>query len=109
MKSNKSVRTKTLVIIFILIELITIFHLFKLIMDKRKKILGAVVVNPIHRENIIFPIDSEFKYYFNFNYGNNHVVRQELYWRNGEYVYYSINKDGLNEKRILPLTNLQER
>jgi hypothetical protein len=77
-----------LFIILIIIQIFIIFLLSFQIYQKQKNILGETAVNPIKKENLIFPKEGELKYFYE-------PKSNIKYNRHG--TFYYINSDGLHE------------
>ncbi len=86
--------------ILVLIELAIILFLFFKINLKRKDILGAVYINPIKKENIVFAPTNNLKYFYEPR--PNIKERDKPEWMKQEIVY-TYNSDGLNERFDYPV------
>ena len=63
---------------------------------KRQQVLGVLNINPIPKDTLVFPEDTEFKYYFEPK--PNEALEEKRYWPPYKKVVYTINSDGLNER-----------
>lgn len=84
-----------LLALIILTELFVIGFLAFRIHEKQKKVLGAVSVNPIKKETIVFNPQSKLKHFYEPK--PNSTVKDTPSWLTYE-VTYTINSDSLNEK-----------
>lgn len=81
-------------ILLILTELLIIVYLTRLIITKSKNILGTKSINPIKKENIIFPNVKDLKYFYE---PKPNTIDNVNEWSPYKGIY-TINSDALNER-----------
>jgi hypothetical protein len=89
---------KTLFIGAVSVELVVIGFLWYATYRKKqieRNVLGAVSVNPIKKENLIFHSDAALKYYYEPK--PNSIIEGQPLWRNDD-AHYTVNSDTLNER-----------
>ena len=84
-----------LFIIIIIIQIIIISLLSFQIYQKQKNILGETAVNPIKKENLIFPKEDELKYFYEPKPNVTQIITKN--WLPYQ-PKYKINSDSLNER-----------
>ncbi len=88
-------KTKLFLSIVVIQLLIILFLGFSYLNKKNQKILGEVAINPIPKEELVFPESGELKYFY--EPIANSVVKDSNDWL-PEGVNYTINADSLNER-----------